>query len=464
MKIFLSIFCLCLFFGCSSETEIAEIIEQNKPQLVEKSVYKSFKNDIGQYAEVFSIDTRKEHVLKTKNGTRIHIGKNSFVDENGSPVAGKILFTVNEYNTRGEIIASNIPMTYTNPQGDKVQFESAGMFSLMASSNSQPLVMAKDKKIKVEYATKVTGSFNFYKLESDSSNWEVRETDCLPLKNKYLESAQKKLLQEQLSQPANPKKPLIANEDDLLFDIKSSAHHGSSFTREFNGLMWKFVGDSASMNPATAGLRFNDVHELRGMEPLDTNFLAFELKFENVQSKAHITLEAAPVYRGAMLDRQEQKYQETIARIEASIKLQNALLKEIENEKTLLRTFNVDALGVYNYDIQFKDINSVPFVANFTFEGEIQPQVNVYLLPTAKRVVVKYTPETFNNFAINPKSTNKIIAILPNKDVYFLSHRAIEKMYLSSKTRGSTVTFDLKKINKAIKNPADLDAIIDHVV
>ncbi len=462
----IAIICVIILSSCASEVAIEQQnIDQNPDELLAvHNSFNGFKNDFNHLPQSFVVDVQRDVVLKTKNGSRFHIPKNSFVDASGNVVKGKVQFDIMEFNTRGEIISSNIPMVYQNPGGENEQFESAGMFSIDAFQNNMPLILGKGKKIKVEYATNVDGPFNFYKLQGDSSNWELKESNCLPMKNPYLDEAKEKLELERNMQPEKPKLPLVATDDDLVFDIMTFNYHNPELSQEFNGLMWKYIGNEPEKNPALPKNKLSEIHELRGITPIDSNILAFELKFFNTKTEKLMTIEAAPVYKGKLLDKKEKKNSETIAQIEQSARVQDALLKEIENEKELLRVFNVDQLGIYNYDIQFKDPFNVPFVASFTFAGQSSENVNIYLLPTTKRIVVKYTPETLVNFAMNPRSMNKIIAIMPNKEVYFMSNFDLLKMNLVLLPAGSKVLFDLKKIDKKIESPTDLDEVIDAVV
>lgn len=462
----IAIICVIILSSCASEVAIEQQNSEQNPevQTVEVGLIDGFRNDFNHLPQSFEVDAQRDVVLKTKNGSRFHIPKNSFVDASGNVVKGKVQFDIMEFNTRGEIISSNIPMVYQNPAGEKEQFESAGMFSIAAFQNNEPLFLGKGKKIKVEYATNVDGAFNFYKLQSDSSNWELKESNCLPMKNSYLDDAKNRLEQVRAAEPDFPKKPLEAKDDDLLFDIRSFEHNGLNLNRDFNGLMWKYIGSNPELNPALPKNKISDILELQSMEPLDADVLAFSLTFYNKKSKEKLVVEAAPVYKGKLLDKKEKKNEEIIAQIENSAREQNAILKEMANEKELLRVFEVDELAIYNYDIQYKDPNTIQFVASFTFAGQSADNVNVYLLPTAKRVVVKFTPSTFGNFWINPRTVNKIIAILPNKEIYFLSNHDILKMNLIALPDKSKVLFDLKKVEKKIETPADLDKVIDAVV
>lgn len=457
---------LVLLAACASEAPIEkeENTEAKSEDKEMASSYRGFRNEFKQKAEVFNIDASKDITLKTKNGSRIHISKNSFVRADGQKVKGNVNFEVMEFNTHGEIIASNIPMVYKNTNGENEQFKSAGMFSLAAHQNNEELYLEKGKKIKVEYATDVDGAFNFYKLEKDSSNWQLKETDLLAVPNPYLNDLQEKLNTEKSLEPKKPKRPLAAAQGDELFDLMIFEGSQNEMNHQFNGLMWKYIGADPSLNPAKDPSKFKRTKVMTSVEPKDTTFLAFTMEFQDKVSKEKFTIDAAPIHQGIMLDRGEKKYKETIEKIEKSARAQQAILKEMENEKELLRIFNVEELGIYNYDIKYKDENNLPFAANFTFEGQDEDYVNVYLLPTEQRIVVKYTPDTYKEFSINPKNTNRLVAILPTKEVYVLGNQEIKKMNLDNKARDSKITFDLKKVNKSIETPADLDKVLKPAV
>lgn len=322
-----------------------------------------------------------------------------------------------EFNTRGEIIASNIPMIYENKKGEKEQFESAGMFSLGASINGEPVRIAPDKKMKVEYANTVEGSFNFYKLKEDSSNWELKDTECLPQKNSYKASKEKQLTQLQEEQPSKPKKVLSYKEGDPLFDIKH--HNSTSYTQELlTGLMWKYIGDDPKVDPYNNRETFNKEYALVSISEIDTSILAYDLSFKTKEGET-VDFPAAPVYQGKLLDRENKKIARNLMKLEKSLRSQREIAEALERESELMRTFEVEELGIYNYDIKWKDSDLVPFIADFEFEGTENEIASVFLLPTDKRIVIKYTPTTYEEFAINPKSKNKIKCVSDTLPVSF---------------------------------------------
>ena len=140
---------------------------------------------------------------------------------------------------------------------------------------------------------------------------------------------------------------------------------------------------------------------------------------------------------------------------------QAAIRNELAREKKLLRIFNVEKLAVYNYDRQFKDPNSIGLLPDFVLaDGKPSDALNIFLIPTEKRVVVKYTPGTKELFRINPKEKNKIVAISADNTVYCLSNKDIKKMQLRKKAEGSKVQFKLKVYSSPVSKPEELDELL----
>ena len=84
----------------------------------------------------------------------------------------------------------------------------------------------------------------------------------------------------------------------------------------------------------------------------------------------------------------------------------------------------------------------------------------VYLLPKEKRCVIKYLPDTFSQFMLNPSETNRIIAVLNDDSVYAISAADVRKMNLGRKKPSDTVVFDLKKYGVPVKKSTEVDELI----
>lgn len=411
--------------------------------------------------QTFQIIHNKRQTIRTEKGSRVHIPENAFVlKEDGTPVEGTIDLEFTEYSNRGEIIASDIPMYYIEDDGTQETFESAGMFEIRATQDGKELALADGKEIKVELATDVDGPFNFWQLNEGGSNWELKDTDCRPIPNPYIDEQEDQIERlEALVQP-KPKKPVKYNKGDQLFDIRLIGF-SDDYLREMNGVMWKYSGTDPKLNPVNIGA-FNAEYKLVYLEPTEQPFLEYTLTFET-SDKKELKIDAVPIYQGKLLDRKNKEMAEIIARTSEASKKIKEISDQLKREKELLRVFNVDELGVYNYDQYYNDPSVSHFKADFSLEGGGSIEgMTFYLLPTDRRIVVKYYEGSFEKFSINPAVKNRLIAIDKNNQVYYLSSRDLRKMQIEKKEEGTTLKFRLKKHIK-IEDPTELEAFIQSV-
>ncbi|MCR9171303.1 MAG: hypothetical protein NXI10_02340 [bacterium] len=412
-------------------------------------------------AQTFRIIHNKRHTIRTDEGTRIEVPENAFVyKDDGKPVEGEVELEFSEYSNRGEIIASDITMVHTKENGEEEVFESAGMFEISASQDGRELELAEGKEIKVELATDVDGPFDFWQLNEEGTNWELKDTDCQPIKNPYIEEQEEEMRQLETQIQPTPKKPVKYQKGDQLFDIKL-AGFSSDYLRDMNGVMWKYSGTDPKLNPANIGA-FATTYKLVHLDTTEQPFLEYRLTFESNDNR-ELTIDAVPIYQGKLLDRKNKLMAEIMARTVAASKEMKKISDQLKREKALLRVFNVDELAVYNYDVYYYDPKVTHFVADFSLEGGGDiAGMSFYLLPTDRRIVVQYYEGSFEKFSINPDIKNRLIAIDTDNQVYYLSSRDLRKMNLKKREPGSTIQFKLKKHIK-IEDPTELEAFIQSV-
>ena len=121
----------------------------------------------------FSVVPGRDTALRLdKKGTVLHVPGNCFTNDKGEPIKEKVTLHYREFTNAAEIAFSAIPMNYKNSEG-QFQFNSAGMFELNASAKSGPVKMAKDKRLKIDYAlAKKTEDIDFYRLNENKTNWQ----------------------------------------------------------------------------------------------------------------------------------------------------------------------------------------------------------------------------------------------------------------------------------------------------
>ncbi len=127
--------------------------------------------------EVFTVNSDKEVVLESKNGTVIAIPKEAFLDENNNTIKGEITFELTEAFDPLDIMKAGLS-TLSNDD----LLESAGMFLVEAYQNGKALILNPDKPILFEVPTgdKKDGMmlFDAEKSKDGSINWlNTKELD-----------------------------------------------------------------------------------------------------------------------------------------------------------------------------------------------------------------------------------------------------------------------------------------------
>lgn len=462
MKSSIILFALALILAsCGGETRKTVISNQTDPNGVRNVVASTTITPVlTTNLQEFQLRGNHARLIRTDQGTRIHVPSRAFVNKvTGDPVQGDVLMTFNEYHTQGEILASGIPMVYTTPEGDTVDFESAGMFDIRAFQNGIELELAEGKQIEIELATDADGTFEFYAFNEGANNWELKETACNPVVNPYVAKQKMELEKLEKEMPATPKKLIEYKKGDPLFDVKRYGAQDEVLDA-LNGVFWKFTGDSTQIDPSKNNATFNKNYDFVQLISVDSsNVREYDMVFQD--GSEEVVVRAAPIFQGKLLTRENDRMTRILNQIEYAMRSKAQLEKEMAQEKALMRMMNIEGMGIYNYDRQWKDERAIPFFAEFTFDGEVRDEaVAIYLLPLEKRCVVKYTPFTFDAFRINPYESNRFLAVFPDKTIYALSTAQIRKMNLARKGSGSKVVFDLKKHGELIEDAAGLDEMI----
>ncbi|MCU0433738.1 MAG: hypothetical protein MUC87_09825 [Bacteroidia bacterium] len=130
----------------------------------------------------YTFNVEKGASFSYPSGTNIRIPANAFVDKNGKPVSGEVTLGYREFRDAADIVVSGIPMKYDSA-GQTADFESAGMFELVASSAGNEVKVAPGKNITMQFAlTKPESSYNFYKLD-ENQGWVFQGKPGTPVNN-----------------------------------------------------------------------------------------------------------------------------------------------------------------------------------------------------------------------------------------------------------------------------------------
>ncbi len=139
--------------------------------------YKNIKPPI-KGVNVVSTDYRLNpninNTVTYKSGTQIYIPDNCFVDAEGNIIKGHVDFHYREFRDQAEMLVSGIPMGYDSA-GVNNNFESAGMFEMLASQNGQEVFMNPERQVRMDFSsTNASPTFNFYNYDDETGNWDYR--------------------------------------------------------------------------------------------------------------------------------------------------------------------------------------------------------------------------------------------------------------------------------------------------
>lgn len=409
--------------------------------------------------EEFQLRGNHARLLRTEKGTRIHVPLKAFVNKRSrEPIEGDVVLIFDEYHTQGEILASGIPMTYATPEGDTLNFESAGMFDIRVFQDGIELELAEGKDIQIELASDTDGMFEFYAYEEGKENWELKEIECNPIVNPYIAKQKMELEKLEEEMPQTPKKLIEYAKGDHLFDVSYGAQ--DAVLDALNGVFWKFTGDSTQIDPSKNNSTFNKNYDFLELILVDSsNVREYDMIFQD--GSEEVVVRAAPIFQGKLLTRENDRMSRIINQIEYAMRSKDQIEQEQVQEKAMMRMMNIDGMGIYNYGRQINGLDAVPFIAEFTFDGKPDEQaVSIYLMPQEKRCVIKYTPLTYAAFMLNPNESNRIIAVLEDNTIYTISSQTIRNMKLAGKKPTDIVVFDLKKHEELIENAIQIDELI----
>ena len=126
----------------------------------------------------------------------------------------------------------------------------------------------------------------------------------------------------------------------------------------------------------------------------------------------------------------------------------------------------IAGLGIYNYDRQLKDANNVQLLASFDFGQPVDLNkfpVTVFLIPSGNNAVIKYTPDTYHNFAFNPGRSNKMVAFLPGHIVASFTHEDFNNIPANAIKAGNAYTFIMRNPNRKIDKADELDDLLAEI-
>ena len=367
MKKTISIIVIGLFFGCKNEainsfdTELAF-----SPPTYE--IDPPVEEDIPE-KELYSINTAKDTILVSDRGSLINIPANSFVDNTGKIVHDvDVEFT--EFSNPADIVFSGIPMEYKDESGIKT-FQSAGMCEIEASADGNPVSIAKGKSIDIALRNKAKDSdYNLYFFDRQKGEWIEKETNLevknmpLPLKPIIVENVDSNSIVHVEVDESQ------INEDLQIWDqSKFYLLPGQTPKCKDIDIFWYKVNVVKTDDPDIYVLKFNgtkhgkqvvDVLKVKPIVDPDKYEDALKIFDEKMRKQASMIFQDNEIFKGKPKSADqtiEEIYEQHDYMVEMlekqhirdSIRIVNQEAA-VEVNKDVMRTFEVNQLGIYNCD------------------------------------------------------------------------------------------------------------------
>lgn len=400
--------------------------------------------DLNPQYVTFTLDASKGTVFRLKNGSEITVPADAFKDENGQLLKGKIDMKYREMHDALSIYLAGVPMNYKNGH-----FTTAGTFELWATQQDKNVVLNKPVKVKMASYTE-GGDFDFFYLNEKERRW-----DSLGHRQPQVNTEKKRLLKSIDSQLNTLKFPLdrqyfafnymaimdVYYNDDWRI-LSNEKRIDSAFTAitsklESYGLGWednhcnnrKMITWEQTEYPAPLFV-WKNVHKkpfpawakgyYGSLKDLGKNRYLYSIENEKDSLRFDVELECVMPLKSLFAfspDDWKNQYAATIQKV----KKEQERLRQIAN---IYRTFEINQLGLYNWDKLMKDDDVVVLEANFEFPSSVNEKLttlDVVYISGDNRSVITFPKISWDKLALIPDKGGRLFVIMPDNKVALYS-------------------------------------------
>ncbi len=430
---------LFTIFSCQETVQTPALIQ---PPIA--SLDKAFTN--------YTIDASKGGEITYETGSTVSIPANAFKDSLGNTVTGKVNIMYREFHDATDILLSGIPMQYQDTTGKNQVFQTAGMLEIRAQQNGKDIFLQEGKSVGLRTASfQEDDGYNFYFLDEENRQWQEQGKPNSEV------NTEKVALLKDIEKRKPVKFPYSANEyfvfeymDFLDIYLKNEYHEIKNRRQDptirkkakdyglatYSFKPYKQVKYNGREYPAGQILwRFTDKKRRFPKWVDDLSYWKDTVKFtyygankyglllEDVETGKKLYAELEAVMPIKFLLRHsptywQNNYETTLAALEEEE-------KEAQKMAGIYRSFNVNQMGIYNYDYLMKDESSIMITARFDIDW---PQVekkdfateminkSVYMILSDNRTLIKYDEHSWERFMLLPNQELTMFAIVSDSE------------------------------------------------
>ena len=476
--------------------------ENKKQEAVAKNEFKAITSQkpfinppvtdlIPQYVS-FTLDASKGTTFRLKNGSEIVVPADAFTDENGQILRGTIEMKYREMHNALSIYLAGVPMNYKNGH-----FTTAGTFDLRAFQQNKNIQLQRPLKVKMASYTCLPtrqaeeDDYDFFYLNENERRW-----DSLGHRKPEVNVEKQRLLKSIENQRFTQRFPLdrqyfafnymaimdVYYNDDwrILSKQKTidSAFTAITSKLESYGLGWennycnnrKMITWQQTEYPAPLFV-WKNVHKkpfpdwakgaYGSLKDLGKNHYMYSVENEKDSTRFEVELECVMPLKSLFAfspDEWKNQYAATMQKV----KKEQERLKQIAD---VYRTFEINKLGLYNWDKLMKDDNAVVLEANFEFPSAVNEKLttlDVVYISGDNRSVITFPKISWDKLAIVPDDGGRLFVIMPDNKVALYSVPKYSKLEFATWRASKTPPQYMFKLEEKtnIKTEADLKRIL----
>jgi hypothetical protein len=396
------------------------------------------------------------------SGTSLCIPEGAFKTQDGKPVEGPVQLFFREFHDAASIFLAGIPMEYQDGH-----FTTAGSFELRAEQDGNPLLLAPDKGIDVRMASWEAGTdYDFFFLDEEKTRgWNYLGTSEPEV------NAEQVALREKVEK-MNPGLPFPLNRKYMAFNFEAilDVYYNNRVSRqqeeellgkmEAYGLGWtkaqihqqiefrgKWIHASLMVWKNVSGKSFPSWtdHQWNGkLTQVRGNVYDYRIVNRKDSSQVFETRMLAVMPLKELFafppEKWKEDYQGALAAIEAE-------RLRMEMMASVYRNFEINQLGIYNWDKFLKQEDRLILAADFLYPAgtnERLTEKEVVFITGDNKGIIKFPEHSWEAMALAPDEGGRIFTLLPGNRLAVYSAQRYQEVDFNGLRQQETPAYDFK--------------------